>query len=524
MNSTFRSTEASVKNHLDLCYQLLDSGNFFPLSNLFPTYVEISPSLHRLLSGSEVDFAALNYAIDRLPPQIFETEKVIFGQEDADFLKAKIYNLDRWATVSAKSRRRQYRFHPGEKTLLVYLASDSDLEDFINTLISLSLEAKKIIDHRLSCPPPLLPYQPHLTKLLEIQLQLLNRTPEKYDQIAKNWVDSVISQSLVFGLTQAPIYLVSSNLHSLVNIIGGYVRQVQDQIFITTVANHPDLSSLWQEVKYGANPIRTNDFLYYASSIYFSENPLETKAKDDYEFSLGIRNVSPKSALPSRVQIIPVSAIANTRQLDAHLSLTNPEKIRQSQAYIINYDYPLGQAAFYLLSELIASLSKTKGIYVIGKAAILSGEVGDIQIPSVVLDEKSGNIFHSGNIFNQEFQYQGIQCQILRDQKAVCVYGTYLENQEQLNNYISNGYNIVEMESGPYLMALLKQIGLDHQSVFDQAVDYSCLPLDFGIINYASDNPLTKNLGEGSMAIRGIEPAYLASLAVVQRIIDLESK
>jgi hypothetical protein len=524
MTTVIRSTELLIKNHLDLSYQLLDAGQLFPLSNLFPTYLAIAPSLHRLASTKESDLAALSYAVDRLPPEIFQVKKVIFGQEDADFVKAGIYNLSRWTPVSAKSRRRQYLFHPSEKALLVYLASDSDLDDFINTLISLAIESQKIVANRLSCPAPLLPYQASLASLSSIKLLLLNRDIKKYDQIAQTWADSVVNRSLIFGLNKSPVYIVSSNLHSLVNIIAGYVRQAQDQIFTSTVARYPTLASLWQEVKDGRNPIRTNDFLYYASNLYFSENHLEAKAKAEYEFSLGIRNVSPKSALPSRVQVIPVSALAKTSWLDTHLTVTSPQKLEQSNAYIINYDYPLGQAAFYLLSRLIGSLAQTKGLYIVGKAAILSGAIGDIQIPSQVLDEKSGNTFNCANVFNQEFHYQGIQSEILRYQKAVCVYGTYLENEVQLGNYVAQNYNIVEMESGPYLMALLSQLGLNSDTTFDQTIDCQQFPFDFGIINYASDNPLTKNLGEGSMAIRGIEPAYLSSLAVIQRIIDLESK
>ena len=503
---------------------MLDAGAPFSISQILPSYLSLTPSLHRLAVSPQTDTAALAYALDRLPPEVFLIEKVIFAQEDSDFLKAKIYNLDRWATVSAKSRRRQYRFHPGEKILLVYLASDSDLEDFINTLSSLVIEAQKIVDHRLPCPPSLVGYQSSLGKLSQIQLLLLNRNPAKYNQISRSWVDSIVNRSLIFGLGQSPIYLVSSNLHSLVNIIGGYVRQTQDQIFATTVACHPSLAATWQELKEGKNPIRTNDFLYYASSLHFAQNSSAAKARDDYEFSLGIRKVSPQSALPSRAQIIPVSAIAATRQLDAHLTLSNINKISQSKAYIINYDYPLGQAAFYLLSQLISQLKFINGIYIVGKAAILSGKVGDVQIPSQVLDEKTGNLFNCPNIFAKEFRYQGIQCEILNNQKAVCVYGTYLENERQLNNYIAQGFNIVEMESGPYLLSLLSCQNQDPQSVFDQTIEFNHLPFDFGIINYASDNPLTKNLGEGPLALKGIEPAYLSSLAVVQRIIDLESR
>jgi len=86
-----------------------------------------------------------------------------------------------------------------------------------------------------------------------------------------------------------------------------------------------------------------------------------------------------------------------------------------------------------------------------------------------------------------------------------------LENLEQLKQYHQNGFNLIEMESGPYLRAIKEKFS-----------DLNHLPFDFGIVNYASDNPLSQTLGEGPLNLRGIEPTYLAALAIVQRIIEQE--
>ena len=68
------------------------------------------------------------------------------------------------------------------------------------------------------------------------------------------------------------------------------------------------------------------------------------------------------------------------------------------------------------------------------------------------------------------------------------------------------------MESGHYLHAL-------DEYYKNNLIN---LPLELGIINYASDNPLVENLTKESLALRSIESTYLPSLTILQRIIDLE--
>ena len=98
-----------------------------------------------------------------------------------------------------------------------------------------------------------------------------------------------------------------------------------------------------------------------------------------------------------------------------------------------------------------------------------------------------------------------------------------MENEALLKKYSENDLTVVEMESGPYLSAITEAT-YDQQLPRSTIVELNQAPLDVGIINYTSDTPYSqaKNLGAGSLNLNGIEPVYLGSLAILQRIINLE--
>ncbi|HEX8923980.1 MAG TPA: hypothetical protein VF828_04580, partial [Patescibacteria group bacterium] len=66
----------------------------------------------------------------------------------------------------------------------------------------------------------------------------------------------------------------------------------------------------------------------------------------------------------------------------------------------------------------------------------------------------------------------------------------------------------------------------DQQTPRNTIVDLNSAPFDIGIINYTSDTPYSKakNLGSSHLTLNGVEPVYLGSLAILQRIIDLEEQ
>ncbi|MFH1561413.1 MAG: hypothetical protein ABID04_02425 [Patescibacteria group bacterium] len=527
---SIRSSDKAIESHVANYYQRLFENKEVPLSSLLDSYRRMKSSLHRGLDGEALDLGTLSYVLARLPETIFGTKKVVLASSLEIFQNHHLTVKD-WQRVSAKARRRLMFFNPNSETLACLINSDSDIDDLVNCLLAFNLEWQKLAKLKIGQAIPeklknILGEQ-WQEKLLTAQedidltLLLLPETREQYQTVVGNWWQKASDRLLIPDWASTPVYFVSSNQHSLVNLIGGFVQKKQNEIFNHISQNYPDLDRSWDRLLEKSNQIRVNDFLYYISSKYFQDNYQARVEKQSFEKDLGIKQVNVGGGLPSTLQLIPVSALARSEFLDPQLKTNDLSQLAQSRAQIINIDYPLGQSAGFLLSQMLKTCRNLRGIYILGKAAILTGSVGDIQIPRVVFDERTGNIFRFKNSFDQLAPFRTLKTEILSDQKAVSVLGTFLENENQLEKYLTANFNIIEMESGPYLTALtesVKKVDQPKQQLFH----LDNLPFDLGIINYASDNPLSKSLAEGSMALAGIEPTYLASLSIVQRIIDLE--
>jgi len=546
-----RSYEPILDQFRRKYHTALASGKEVSLSSFFSDYKKMAPLLHKGLSKKHLDISTLKYCLDRLPCEIHQVQRIIIAQSKDDLEREKVVFDGSWQEVTAVARRRQTFYNSQTKTLIFLIVSDADIDDLVNLLIAYKLEWIKLYyllekkhDQFLEKQNPKLldlsdqDWQKIKTALggkweeiiadnkqgvSDIFLKLIGYTWIGSRQIAQGWWQKVVGNLLTLNIVQAPTYFVSSNFHSLVNIIGGYVGQHQNEIF-AHLDKYPELKQEWSKIQKEDSILRTNDFLYYFSKIYFQDFPEKLKEKEILEENLGIKKFRIDSNLSGRVQSMPVSAIAGSKFLDPYLSINDKVKLGASKARIINIDYPLGFGAYFLLSEVLENLKNIKGIYIVGKAAILAGQVGDIQIPKVVFDETTANVYFVKNIFNQFFPFKTFQSAILKDQKAIAVYGTFLETKNQLENYIKSGFNIVEMESGPYLTAI-SEVELRTHFPENKVIHLNNLPFDLGIINYASDNPLSEEtLGSGSLALKGIESTYLALLSVVQRIIEMEEK
>jgi len=554
LSDKVRSSEISIREFIDSYYRQLLNQKDISLSAFVPGYRKVNPSIHQFLNDpGHLDVSALSYALERLPPDIFEARKIVMavtdhGMESGGFYIDSGLKTGLWQKSVAVRRRRRSYFHPSSGTLAFFVTSPSDVDDIVNCTLAFNLEWQKLSlllgdslnDFIVSPKPQVLGLDARewgrLKKVLgddwqniirtcrrtgDIQFRLLEGNKDLFSQVTHDWWQEILQKSFIFDFDTLPVYFISSNLHSLVNIIGGYVRQKQSEIFNYIERNFPDLYQDWLKVNAAGNIIRLSDFLYYASGKYFQYNPQDLQAKKTYEASLGIKQFQLSSPLYADVQIIPVKSILQTNSIDPYVNISCPEKLAQSQALIVNIDYPLGASAYYIFSLILNQLKQIKGAYIVGKAAILSGEVGDVQIPSIVFDERTGNIYHINNVFNNPFPFSTFQSDVHQNQKAISVYNTFMENRFQLEGYIDAGFNIIEMESGPYLGAIAQHV-LKAESLQSNVFQIKNLPFDLGIINYASDNPLSKNLGEGAMAMIGAEPTYLALLTTLQRIIDLE--
>src|SRR5205085_4736084 len=125
-----------------------------------------------------------------------------------------------------------------------------------------------------------------------------------------------------------------------------------------------------------------------------------------------------------------------------------------SAAAIINVDYPLGLASYHLLREICEQVHRVTGVYVMGKAATLNADVGDVLISNAVYNEHSGDTYWLDNCFTAaDVQPHLVYGSALDNQRAVTVRGTFLQNREYLECYYQGRYTLVEMEAGPFLDA-----------------------------------------------------------------------
>ncbi len=529
VTSTSNYIDIHVKNYQNA----LKSTHEIAIHSLEHGHGLLHSSLHPLARDlTHLDTGALSYALIRLPECIDTIQKVILGQSEDLFCKVDC-NILSWTPVSSKGRRRKMYLDSSKKTLSCFIASISDIDDIATTLTALQIEWNKLhfflkdrkIEEIVS-PTDLSTLKNALGDNWTIRLQnITSHTLNLHLQLlASSWIDYAkttqawwkhISRSLHntdFHLSQAKLYFVSSNTHSLLNLTTGIAQKNQENIKNFLKQKKPDLYTIYNKIQTEEYPLKMTDFLYYCTKFLdldYSQTPIKT--------------IPPPTYIDITTQLIPVSYLAQG-QIDSELKIKSPELIKNSTAYILNIDYPLGFLAYHLLNETLENTSQLKGVYIMGKAAILNGQAGDIQVPRVVYDEHTKNSYIFHNCFNHHLPFVNNQGSILTNQKAATSLGTYLQNQELIEEYHKNNISIIEMESGPYLSAIAESCYQDRLPN-GTVVDLNQALFDIGIINYASDNPLHGNLGnQGMLELVGAEPVALATRAILQRIIDLESQ
>src|SRR5580704_8036131 len=100
-------------------------------------------SLHPLAASIELDLGALLYAVRRLPDAIFKARLVVMGQSAEVFAQRGFSAFAEWTEVSAPGRRRRW-YDDGSGTLAVLIASASDVDDLIPTMVALQIEVNKL--------------------------------------------------------------------------------------------------------------------------------------------------------------------------------------------------------------------------------------------------------------------------------------------------------------------------------------------------------------------------------------------
>lgn len=560
------SSIESIELHVRTYHSALKGASLVSINSLVNSFQLMHPILHPLSDSTKLDISALTYALLRLPLQIDSTRLILAGQTPQVFTKAGFKDVTSWPQVTTNARRRTLHFNQATHTLASFIGSISGIDDLVNLLISFQIEWNKLhqklkenfktsqsltkafSDINLLCQKLDIDkidcfklqqalgksWQKRLQKIRlvkkNLRLQLLAGSWIDYIKTTQRWWKNIsiftdtsrtIAKKDRLHMSRQSIYFVSSNNHSLSNLINGYPVKIKQAILSHLKLNHPDVYLTWQQIQSKEYFLNETDFLYYAYQYLHSKK--HQTAKYQLEKTNSFINIPSAHYLNINTQIFPLKNILKSKYLDSRLRLKKPKKLSKSNALIFNIDYPLGFSAFHILEEILSNTSQVKGVYVTGKAATLNSQIGDIQIPRLVFDEHTQNSYMFTNCFNKFFPYTSQNGSILTEQKAVSVLGTYLENQDLIDKYSQNDLTVIEMESGPYLGAITEAT-YDSRVPKGTIVDLNNAPFDIGIINYTSDTPYsqTKNLGHLGLNLKGVEPVYLSSLAILQRIINLE--
>ncbi len=555
------ATSEEIQLYRSTIYSLLRSTTEVQIRTLEETHAGMKSLLHPGARRLEPDISALIYSLLRLPDCMPDVRSVILGQNSEVFQRNGFPNIENWQPVNARARRRRC-FFDGRDTLACYIASRSDIEDVIPALTAYQMEWNKmhlllqrwpartdlaVVDQDprafaaladvLSVPPEELErlrvvwraeFVPNLKRIVQqkrsIGLRLLSGSLSQYMRATHTWWENIERACPELG--ERPIYFVSSNNHSLVNLLLGFALQHEDELIHFVETTHdPDLLAEWQDIQSQQVRSSRENFLYYLLKKYQQtpQGKALQDAQQEDERIHGVLRITSEHSFDLEAQVIDLARI-DPSKVDPRISQKGLSCLRHSDALILNIDYPLGLAAFNILSKVAEQAGSVLGVYVMGKSASLNAVRGDVILPNVVQDEYSHNSYLFENCFSAGDVAPYLRYgTVLDNQKAICVLGTFLQNAQIMDVFFREGYADIEMESGPFLSAAYEMYRPKRHPI-NEIVNLYGLPFDLGFLHYVSDTPLSKgkNLGAGTLSYFGMDSTYATTLAIAQRFLQQE--
>lgn len=559
-----RATSEEIQLFRSTVYSLLRSTAEVQIRTLEEVHAGMNSLLHPGARSPAPDLSAFIYSSLRLPQCISSIRSVILGQDTEVFRRSGFADVENWQPVAARARRRRC-FYDHKETLACYIASRSDIEDVIPVITAFQIEWNKLhlliqrwpgeddlqkvqIDSRAwSALSDILclssedlerlrtiwgdQFVPILKQIKQtkcsIGVRLLSGSLSQYMRATHTWFENI--EQVFPDISQRPVYFVSSNTHSLVNLLTGFALQHEEELVdFVLQSGDSDLQAEWQRIDDGDVRSSRENFLYYIlkkiQAIPEGKNLL--MAQKAAETAAGIVRAASEHSFEVEAQIFEINQIDPLR-IDPRLSNEGSLSfLKRSNALILNIDYPLGLAAYHILSKIAEQVAEIRGVYIMGKSASLNAARGDIIIPNVVQDEHSHNTYLFENCFAAADVAPYLQYgTVLDNQKAICVLGTFLQNIHIMDVFYREGYADIEMELGNFCSALFEATRPKRYPI-DEIVNLYNIPIDFGVLHYVSDTPLSKgkNLGAGTLSYYGMDSTYATSIAILNRIFQLEKR
>ncbi len=546
---------------------LLRSTGEVRVAGLVEPYLTMAPSLHPRAREPLPDAAAITYVGLRLPPCMPSVRLVLLSASLENMAARGVTDVAGWVPQTAPARRRRH-FFDGRDRLAVLVNSPSDLDDIIPALVAYELDwnklhelinrdrsLRRLIERAAETGPEAgdidrisqslelsiaeidrlsIVWQGQTWRFLKTVLEqrkklavrMLGGSWNDYERAVERWTEFV-GGNVPPDLSRRPIYFVSSNMHSLANLLAGSALSRQAEIIDYIQGSDSDLLRAEYD-GITSDRVRSSleNFLYYAAKKYLAD-PRNAAAASTFaaeELAAGITTLNVPFGPDVDAQVIELSKLRPER-IDRRLAdLPALDRLAQSDAVIVNIDYPLGHTCYFVERALARQVGALLGLYVMGKGATLTGRVGDILLCNIVSDERTATTYLLHNCFNAEdVERYLVYGTALDNQRAASVRGTFLQNWGFLDSLHRAGNNLVEMEAGPYLEAFTELV-LPERAPHGEMVNLVGAPVDLGFVHYASDTPYSKGqtLGERNLSYFGMDSTYAAALAIARRILNME--
>ncbi|MBC7793030.1 MAG: hypothetical protein H7Z43_04940, partial [Clostridia bacterium] len=286
------TTSDEIDLYIRTYYSLLRSSGEVRVRSFEEAHIYSKSSLHEGAADVRPDISAFSYAAGRVPEAMPDVRRVLLGQAEEQFSSAGS-DVNSWERQIARGRRRPFRYD-GRGTLAAFIASASDIDDLVPILVAYQIEWNKMhillvqseigrllasgeigyhagteaaIDEQVALALDLdtelvarlkqalgrsyaQGVRSIATTRFDLRLHLLAGSFNHYQRAAQRWwrgIEPVYQRTRADRPRKRPIYFVSSNVHSLANLLGGYAIEHKGELLQTAKAHNPD--SVWPQLE-----------------------------------------------------------------------------------------------------------------------------------------------------------------------------------------------------------------------------------------------------------------------------------
>lgn len=307
-----------------------------------------------------------------------------------------------------------------------------------------------------------------------------------HQKYAKRWASNLVEKLIELDLVNRPLHIVSSNMHSMRNVL------------------------------YGAGALQ-EDGQDVESDLY--DMVLQLRDREEHVTRYAMRHgylyLDDYSGSTIDVNIIDLAKI-DIKTLHSDVQIDG-SFVALHKPVLIVIDYAFGTQAYDIMDELLtpvevdgqAVVCNFESVSIMGKAGVLPGNKGDLMLATAHVMEGTANNYIVDNDLSREDFPDNVN---VFAGPMVTVLGTSLQNRDMLERFHSSHWRAVglEMEGGHYQRAISAAIIQGHIP--------STMKIRYAY--YASDNPIIsgQTLASGPMGVEGIVPTYMISKVILEKI------